>query len=192
VKPKLTAKEALVLYGLGLAVAFGFFLLGLNWGRIGNAETRSTAPAQMPVPSASQVSETTTRLDLYTPVAPKPDSAVPDQGSAAGISKAEEPVSSFVDPPADEADVIPAFGEALTIQVGALNSEAEARKLLLRLEARGYSGILDLPKPNVDKYYRVRIGTYDSRDAAKRVEALLKSEGFLTYIRKLEPGGAVR
>jgi cell division septation protein DedD len=193
VKPKLSAREALSLYAIGMAVAFGFFLLGLNWSRITNPEAQSPPAVDSPVSGAPSVSETTTRLDLYTAVAPRQEAqAVSDRRLGESASQAATPVSPFPEPSPGDADVAPAFGEALTIQVGALNTEAEARKLMVRLEARGYTAVLDLPKPGGDKYYRVRLGTYETREAAKRAEVLLKSEGFLTYIKKIDVGGQDR
>ncbi len=76
-----------------------------------------------------------------------------------------------------------------SIQVGALKTEEEARKMIVRLEARGYTGILDKPVSQKDPFYRVRVGSYPSREDAARAEALLKDEGFLTFIKKMAPAG---
>ncbi len=80
---------------------------------------------------------------------------------------------------------------AFTIQIGAVGSEKEARELMLRLENRGYTGILDRPA-NGERFYRVRVGAYPDRASAARAERLLKDEGFPTYVKKIQTGGSAR
>ncbi len=198
-KGRLTPKESFVLYGAWLVVAFALFLLGLYWGK-GQATGLSQEIVTQPVGSALPAAPRTqlqTRLDLPTN---ETSPAVEDQQAAAPVSSApaDSPASAEVKTPlaspgANAASPVkppvPASSpgkEVFSIQVGALNTEEEARKVIVRLEARGYTGILDKPVSQKDPFYRVRVGNYASREDAVRAEALLKDIGFLTFIKKIK------
>ncbi|MFB3902656.1 MAG: SPOR domain-containing protein [Acidobacteriota bacterium] len=187
-KGKLTPKQSYVLYTAWIVVVFGLFLLGLYWGKgqvTGLSQEISTQPVGAVAPAASET-QAPGRLDLAnretTPAGGSQQPPPPLPASPAG-----GPSDAAVAPPAEPP--LPAASRAkeiYSIQVGALNTEEEARKVIVRLQTRGYTGILDKPLSQKDPYYRVRVGSYLTREEAARAEALLKDEGFLTFIKKIK------
>jgi len=202
VKGKLTPKESFVLYGVWIVVAFALFLLGLHWGKgqaPGLSQEISTQPAVGSVAQADPRTQAETRLDLPNreagPAAvdqqasvPPPSSSSPAAAPAADEVKPPETTpSASAQPAVKPAASVPASGkEMFSIQVGALKTEEEARKVIVRLQARGYAGMLDKPVSRKDPFYRVRVGSYSTREEASRAEAVLKNEGFLTFIKKVK------
>ena len=74
---------------------------------------------------------------------------------------------------------------SLTIQVAAHSSREEAEQLITRLNAKGFDGRIREPDiASGDKYFRVWVGNFSSSTDAESHAALLKEEGFHTYIRK--------
>jgi len=190
VKGRLTPKESFVLYGVWIVAAFALFLLGLYWGK-GQATGISQEITTQPVgsaPAAVSQPQAQTRLDLANK---ETSPAVADQQAAPSVSSppaavpAADVKRSPVSPGAAASASSPGK-EVFTIQVGALKTEEEARKVIVRLETRGYTGILDKPVSQKDPFYRVRVGNYASREDAVRAEALLKDMGFLTFIKKIK------
>lgn len=195
-KGKLTPKESFVLYGACIAVAFALFLLGLHWGK-GHATGLTQEITTQPVaPAASSVPRTQvqTRLDLANretpPVISDQSTPTPSSSPAAAPASQEARASVTSTEPAvpapgkDPGSMSSPGKEAFSIQVGALKTEEEARKVIVRLESRGYTGILDKPTSEKDPFYRVRVGNYATREEALRAEELLKGEGFLTFVKK--------
>ena len=196
-KGKLTPKESFVLYGAWIAAAFALFLLGLYWGKgqaTGGSQEITTGPVTS-APVAVPRAQAQTRLDSSAKGAAP---AVEDQQAGPAVSSAPSArpatdITRPVDSPGataaplePSAPASPPGKETFSIQVGALNTEEEARKLIVRLEARGYAGILDKPVSQKDPFYRVRVGSYSTREGAARAEALLKDQGFLTFIKKIK------
>ena len=70
-----------------------------------------------------------------------------------------------------------------TVQIGAVRTEAEGRKLLGRLGARGHRGRI-VPPSTSGGFYRVWVGKFESETAAHEMEENLKSDGFSTYLRQ--------
>jgi len=197
---RLTAKESLILWGGIIVVAFSFFMLGL-W--LGVHERAAQPPADLQASSRQPVPQSETRLGLAHPIEPtgeKPamksidptasKSAETARAGSIDTTKPARPLTIKVEPaPKDDVSKpAPAFsprGAFFTIQLGALKTDAEARKLVADLKQHGYTGIIDPPSGR-DTYYRVRVGGYETRDAAVRAEALLKNEGFSTFVKKIE------
>ncbi len=198
-KGRLTPKESFVLYGVWIVAAFALFLLGLYWGK-GQATGLSQEITTQPVgsaPAAVSQAQPQTRLDLanketgpaVNDLAGQAPSSSSSPAAAPAADQVRPPVSS---PPSTKAAAKPSVAgpapgkDVFSIQVGALKTEEEARKVMVRLQARGYTGILDVPVSQKDPFYRVRVGSYTDREDALRAEALLKDEGFLTFIKKIK------
>lgn len=197
-KGKLTPKESFVLYGVWIAVAFGLFLLGLYWGKGQTTGLRQEITTQPVEPAAAAVPQARVQTRLDEPAREagpvSPDQKAPSPPAVSQVPNAvtaevQRPTTSpgETGAPAKTPDTVSASRQGVfTIQVGALDTEEEARKVITRLQARGYTGILDKPVSQKDPFYRVRVGTYPTREDAARAEALLKDEGFLTFIKKVE------
>ncbi|EAU61896.1 adventurous gliding motility protein I [Stigmatella aurantiaca DW4/3-1] len=68
-------------------------------------------------------------------------------------------------------------GGAFTLQISAFQSREEADRFAARLRDRGYAPyILSAEVPNKGTWYRVRMGSFPSRDAATRYLADFKRE----------------
>jgi D-alanyl-D-alanine carboxypeptidase (penicillin-binding protein 5/6) len=65
---------------------------------------------------------------------------------------------------------------AYTVQVGAFRERRMAEMLLQRLRKRGYSAYVMTSGTRTAKFYRVRLGEFDSRGEAKRFVGRLKSQ----------------
>jgi len=199
VKGKLTPKESFTLFGVFIAAAFALFLLGLYWGKgqaTGPGQEITTQPVGSVLP-APPTDHAGTRLDLTNKEtipavtdeqAPAPPSSSPAASpEVTEVKPAMTPRTPSADRPVNASVSASSPGkEAFSIQVGALKTEEEARKVIVRLQARGYTGILDKPVSRRDAFYRVRVGSYSTREEALRAEALLKDEGFLTFIKKIK------
>lgn len=123
------------------------------------------APAPVPrvEPQASKPSE---------PQAPKPEKPAP------AAAKPEKPAAAPpVPPPAAAAPVT--AGKGFTVQVSAVRSEEEARRMLERLRQRGYGGYVE-PIQTSDRgtLYRVRMGDFPSKEFARSTLERLQKDGF--------------
>lgn len=187
-KRRLKPTESFLLYAILLAGVLAFYVMGLLIGR--EQLHRSPPPAvdlSGPRPPVRNVQPELKFFDQLmegprdegrTPV-PKTEDAPP----AAEPLLAPPPEISGPEP--EEPGPEPPAQGAYTIQVGALNSEEEARQLLLRLEVRNYMGRLETPRPGGDGYYRVWVGEFASPEEARSLEQDLKEDGFHTYLRKI-------
>ena len=84
------------------------------------------------------------------PVAPKPRRALPNVAAS--------PPSGFA------------------IQVGALSTSEAARAMIAKLAAKGYKSYVAAGAAARDGRWRVRIGPFDTREAADRQAAVIKNE----------------
>jgi len=69
-------------------------------------------------------------------------------------------------------------GENFSIQVAAADSLAEAEKMAASLKARGLDAYYYQVELDGRKYFRVRIGRYETREQAKAAMAELEAKGF--------------
>ena len=65
---------------------------------------------------------------------------------------------------------------AYTVQVGAFREKRTAEMLRQRLRQRGYSAYVTSSGTRTAKFYRVRLGDFDSQGEAKRLVGRLKSQ----------------
>lgn len=180
-KSKLSPRESFSLYGFLLGFIFLFYLVGLVVGK--NHFTGGEPLSGDPSAPGGPLPDMKIELDFYQRVMTARDSSgVNDQGLN---SDAETEIPDTGNPGASETDPL-----GYTIQVGAFTIERDVRQILLRLEARGYSGSLRLPSGE-DRYYRVSVGQYSNREAAQEMESRLGTDGFLTYVKRIESVGPI-
>lgn len=94
--------------------------------------------------------------------------AAPEPGTAANAAAARA-----ADPPK------PAAAGKFTIQVAAFRDRAAAERMLEQLGARGIEGYLEGTSAGI---FRVRVGQFESREAARALAARLESEQFATLV----------
>ena len=73
----------------------------------------------------------------------------------------------------------PAASGKFTIQVAAFRDRAAAERMLEQLAARGIEGYLEGTPAGI---FRVRVGRFESREAARALAARLESEQFATLV----------
>lgn len=113
--------------------------------------------------------ETETKPEVEEVIVPIPKEELPFFDPLSDIES--EHVASESEAMALVKAEIPKIAHAFTIQLGAFKDRTGADKLDDRLRSRGYDSFV-LAVPN--EVYRVRVGSFKSREAAKRVAAKLK------------------
>ncbi|MXX86358.1 MAG: SPOR domain-containing protein, partial [Acidobacteria bacterium] len=73
----------------------------------------------------------------------------------------------------------PAAAGKFTIQVAAFRDRAAAERMLEQFAARGIDGYLEGTPAGI---FRVRVGQFESREAARALAARLESEQFATLV----------
>lgn len=120
-------------------------------------------PAPIPTPSSRAASTSPDQLSNRTLAAPRRPAA-----PAPAPSRADRPTAS------------PAAGDAtFTIQVAAFRDRAAAERMLKELAERGIEGYLEGTPAGI---FRVRVGQFESREAARALAARLEGEQFATLI----------
>jgi cell division septation protein DedD len=92
----------------------------------------------------------------------------------AGQSKEENPrlANAAVDRPSDNSRIV-------TIQAASLKDLAEADALVKKLKHRGYPAYKTIAVvPGKGIWFRIRVGRYSSREAARDVVGKMKKEGY--------------
>ena len=168
-----------------LGVLFLFYLLGLFLGRNQFLEAR---PQDAGIPMGETSLEgIKPELDFYQrlmgPSVGQPDSSVSEDALSAVPQPLEENSSS------EQSAALVA--DAYTVQVGAFTAEVDARQILIRLEAKGYSSVL-MPPSGSDPYYRVSVGEFTTDQEALGMEETLRKDGFLTYLKRIQISSATR
>jgi cell division septation protein DedD len=72
-------------------------------------------------------------------------------------------------------------GGAYTLQVAALNKEADALELATRLQKKKFPAFV--LSPQTDKYYRVQVGPYTDQKAAEAARKGLEGAGFKAIVK---------
>jgi cell division protein FtsN len=86
------------------------------------------------------------------------------------------PASVPAPPPAPAAA---APGQAFTVQVSAVKSEEEARRMVDRLRQRGYAAHVEATAmPDKSTWYRVRMGEFPTKESARGTVDRLQKDGF--------------
>lgn len=177
--PKIDWREIVHLYGLTLLTVTGFFLLGLYVGRRLPAETGSARLA-VPVSVGSSGSESKPRLEFY--------GRLNDPTNRGGVG-GETRTAPLPQPGTEGAGVLndgqsaSSGGDRFTVQIAAMEQMEEARREQIRLRARGYPAEIRRLGPN-DRFYRVWVGNFASKEKAEPLVRQLYLDGFPSYIRR--------
>jgi len=168
----------MTLYGLLVGFIFIFYLMGLFIGKNQFVEA-STNDTNLPL-SETPVQDLEPELMDFHERVTVPEDAQEENGPFDQVS----PVSE--ETPREETSMTlevskPSPLGPYTIQVGALTREADARQLLVRLEAKGHSAMVR-NSTSEHPYYRVWVGQFDTPQQAAETNELLRQEGFSTYI----------
>jgi cell division protein FtsN len=120
-------------------------------------------------------------LPKPTPPGPASAKAEPPPSKAAETpaqARAEKPAPAPA-PPSPPAPAAAAPGQAFTVQVSAVKSEEEARRMVDRLRQRGYAARVE-PTATADKsiWYRVRMGEFPTKESARGTVDRLQKDGF--------------
>lgn len=121
------------------------------------------------------------------PAAPAPASRPPARTASTSPEQlanrslaAPEARAASSPPPARVADPPqPAAAGKFTIQVAAFRDRAAAERMLEQLAGRGIEGYLEGTPAGI---FRVRVGQFESREAARALAARLESEQFATLV----------
>ena len=151
----------------------------------GAAETASAGEAlRLPIsqPISQPISEPPAERSPAPPA--RMASTNPEQLSSRSLGATERPVPPPSAPvtrpaPARVAPAAAASGGRFTIQVAAFRDRAAAERMLLQLAAKGMEGYLEGTPAGI---FRVRVGEFETREAARTVAAQLEGEQFATLV----------
>ncbi len=132
----------------------------------------AASPAQAPRPPIRRASTSPEQLSGRTLAAPRPR-ATAAASPAPRTAAATPPSPRTADRPKRPA------GGKFTIQVAAFRDRAAAERMLQQLAARGIEGYLEGTPAGI---FRVRVGQFESREAARALAARLESEKFATLV----------
>ena len=137
-------------------------------------------------------------VNLPKPTPPGPASAKAEPPAAKtqetpAQARAEKPPTVPATPPAAKTEkpaLVPAPpppptpaaaapGQAFTVQVSAVKSEEEARRMVDRLRQRGYAAHVEATAmPDKSTWYRVRMGEFPTKESARGTVDRLQKDGF--------------
>jgi cell division septation protein DedD len=124
-------------------------------------------------------------VNLPKPTPPGPASAKaepppPKAGETPAEARADKPLTVPPAPPAPKTEKpAPAPGQAFTVQVSAVKSEEEARRMVDRLRQRGYAAHVEATAmPDKTTWYRVRMGEFPTKESARGTVDRLQKDGF--------------
>lgn len=163
------------LVGVFFAVVFLcalFFSLGFVLGRneVGSQAPAGTASVPAKGPAATEPGPKPSDLSFYKSVEGKP---------AEPAAPAPKPATS---PAARSTTPAQSATKPIYLQVAALSSEAEAKKLVARLYKLGFSAVIHPPEG--DKLYRVQVGPLESAELADAAQHRLEAQGFRDIVRR--------
>lgn len=141
--------------------------------RCRNAATATPAATAPTAVGAGASTKTTT---------PKPTTAKSEPPAAVTTATAERDTSSAVDVTAEPVEAANRVsGIVFTVQLAAYNTRTEANAYVARLAKRGIKARIDGDR----KPFRVRVGRYETRDAAATMLAKLKKQGQNGFLAEL-------
>ncbi len=178
--PKIDLRRIVPLYGLTLLTVTGFFVLGLYVGRSFPVEAE---PARLATPAdiGSSRSDSTTQLEFYGRL----NEPATRGADASGAESSSLPVQGTAVPGTQgNAHGTPSGAHRFTVQIAAMEREAEARKELLKVRSRGYLAEIRRLGPN-DRFFRVWVGDFPTKQQADHVANRLYEDGFPTFVRSI-------
>jgi DedD protein len=153
------------------------------------AALASPPPSAPPSTAAPAVAPTPKPTPTATPAAAAPPPTRPAPAATPTPTPAPKaapppPVRTAPPPPAKSAPAArTASGGAFTVQVGATQDRTEADRIAARHAGRG-AKVVVADVPGKGRWYRVRIGSFDTREAADRylrdLERSTGTKGFVT------------
>ena len=178
--PKIDWREIVHLYGLTLLTVTGFFFLGLYVGRSFPVEAEP-APSSAPADVGSSGSDSTPRLEFYGGL----NDPATRGADTAGAESFPLPMQETAGPGArGRAQGPPSGALRFTVQIAAMEREAEARKKLRQVRSRGYLAEIRRLGPN-DRFFRVWVGDFPTRQQADHLAGQLYEDGFPTFVRSI-------
>jgi cell division septation protein DedD len=140
----------------------------------------------LPKTSYSSPPPTTTPSPPPTTTPPPPTDSAPAAATPPAPAQAAKPPAPAAKPPAT-ATTAPkaAAGGSFVIQVASTKDQAEAKRLVDRLKAKGFAATAeraDLGAKGI--WYRVVAGPYGDQVAAEKAAAQLKKQKFSAMVRK--------
>jgi cell division septation protein DedD len=141
-------------------------------------------------------------VNLLKPTPPGPASAKPEPPAAKtqetpAQARTDKPPTVPASPPAPKTEkpaLVPvpppppapaavAPGQAFTVQVSAVKSEEEARRMVDRLRQRGYAAHIEATAmPDKSTWYRVRMGEFPTKESARGTVERLQKDGFSSMV----------
>jgi cell division protein FtsN len=130
------------------------------------------------------------------PIAAVPDSVRRDPMESASAVSADKPrpqpkeTASAAARASAERSVSPAKQTAFTktaysVQVAAFRAWSQVEVKVKELEVKGFESNVELPQAS-DDYYRIRVGSFDTRAEAAEMAKRLKEYGFETMIAQIK------
>jgi DedD protein len=190
------------MFGIGVMVGRGTAPVSFDMDQLKRTleslqKSAQQAPRSGPRPEASEMKSKTdlgfydslpkNREDSEMPNLPKPPpaSAKPEPpaqkpAESAAPPKTEKPAAAVPAPAASPpAPASAAPGKPLTVQIAAVKSEEEARRLLEKLRQKGYGAYVEpIAIPDKGTWYRVRMGEFPSKEFARSTVDRLQKDGF--------------
>jgi len=176
------------------ALSFSLGLLVGRSGREARPETAGSPSAQSHVvnvqPEQTGGPGPRTEQKQEVPVAADRQPAAPGEGGAAGGQAPSQRAEGKTTIPGkdsrneDTPRVSAEAGEVFVVQLGALRSPAEARRLKDRMAKKGYkTAIVSAKGKNGEKIYKIRTGEFrDRKEAEALALKLKKTEGLNTFV----------
>jgi cell division septation protein DedD len=126
-------------------------------------------------------------LPNIPPAPPAARPPAPKATEAPASAKAEKPATAPAPQPAPAAPAppvtSPAPGKPWTVQIAAVKSEEEARRLSERLRQKGYAAYIEpVAIPEKGTWFRVRMGEFPSKEFAGSTLDRLKKDGFAPVV----------
>jgi DedD protein len=130
--------------------------------------SKAEPPAQKPVESVP-----------LPPKSEKPAATPPQAPKTEKPAAVPAPVPAPTPAPAPPPASAAAPGKPLTVQISAVKSEEEARRLLEKLRQHGYAAYIEpVAVPEKGTLYRVRMGEFPSKEFARSTVDRLQKDGF--------------
>jgi cell division septation protein DedD len=145
-------------------------------------KNREDADVNLPKPTtpgpASAKAEPPSPRAAETPAQARAEKP-PTVPAAPPVPKTEKPAPAPASPPQAAA----APGQAFTVQVSAVKSEEEARRIVDRLRQRGYAAHVEATAmPDKSTWYRVRMGEFPTKESARGTVERLQKDGFSSMV----------
>lgn len=188
-----------------IAICGGFFVLGFIEGkRQGYQAGMQTAAEVGPIESAAVAQEKSSEVEMVQDSEPPKDDAEdqplnwyksvnrpeakpeidaqPTAGSAKKAAANPEPAAKTPSKPKTETSPLRTGSLTYTVQVGAFVKKEEAEIRTRELRSKGYDYRIEPPVPP-NRFYLVKVGSFDTRAEAVAMQLRLKESGFSCFIK---------